>query len=157
MAKRYNTHAVKKHQIYTIEEAAEVVGAHVQTVRSWIKAGLCALSDKKPALIIGDHLQEFLSKKKEGARSLAPNEFYCTRCQEPKTPAGNMADYMATNGITGRLAGICPTCESICNRFVNRQRLGDVAPDLEINFKEGAPSLEEPEKAALKTHLKREH
>jgi len=149
VAKRYNTRAIKKHHCYSIEEAAEAVGVHTQTVRTWIEKGLPCLKRGVPYLILGEHLQAFLSAQTIARkRPLGPNEIYCLRCKAPKTPAGKMADFMPEVGGKGRLTGICPDCEGLCHRFVRKDRLPVIAPDLAIVRPAGETDLEEPEKAA---------
>ena len=149
MAKRYNARAVKKHHSYTIEEAAEALGAHPQTVRAWTKRGLITLSEKRPTLILGAHLQTFLTESLTvKKRPLLPNELFCLPCGTGVIPDANLADFVEWGRGNGRLTGICPTCEALCHRFANAERLGEVAPDLDIDFRGCEPSLKEHDKAA---------
>ncbi|MDQ3246746.1 MAG: helix-turn-helix domain-containing protein, partial [Pseudomonadota bacterium] len=53
---------VKVNRSYTVEEAAEAVGATPQTVRIWIKSGLLALEGQRPVLILGWALKDFLAR-----------------------------------------------------------------------------------------------
>lgn len=149
MAKRYNTRTIKKHHCYSIEEAGEAVGVHPQTVRAWIEKGLPCLKQGMPYLILGEHLQAFLSAQVgERKKRLAPNELYCLRCKSSKSPAGGMADFIPEGVGRGRLTGICPDCESLCHRFAREDRLHVVAPDLAVIRPAAEMDLEEPEKAA---------
>ena len=149
MAKRFNARALKKHHSYTIAEAAELLGAHPQTVRAWIRNGLPVLADKTPHLILGDHIQVFLRSDAERRRApLRPDELYCLSCRSAKTPAGMMADFVEMAPGQGRLTGICPDCEGMCNRFVSSARLPEIAPNLAVEFRSAEASLEEPEEAA---------
>ena len=149
MAKRYNARALKKHHNYTIEEAAEALGAHPQTVRAWFAKGLPCLNGKSPHLVLGDHLQAFLSANATARKQpLGPDQLYCLRCKAAKIPAGEMADFIADRWGRGTLTGICPDCEGLCNRFAREDQLPVVAPNLAIIRPAGKASLEEPDEAA---------
>ena len=149
MAKRYNARAIKKHHCYTVEEGAEVIGAHPKTIRAWIRSGLPTLSSKKPMLILGAHLQDYLAGCSASKKQpLSPNEFYCLRCKAAKVPDGGLADYVQFKGSGGRLTGICPSCANFFHRFVSIARIGEVAPDLDVAFPAGQPSLKERDNAA---------
>ncbi len=149
MAKRFNARALKKHHSYTIAEAAEQLGAHPQTVRAWIRNGLPVLAEKTPHLILGDHIQTFLKgDATRRRRPLGPDELYCLTCKGAKTPAGKMADFIEMAPARGRLTGICPDCEGMCNRFAVKSQLPAIAPNLIVDLRSAELSLKEPEKAA---------
>ena len=149
MARRYNTRRIKKHHNYSFEEAAEALGVHVQTVRVWAAQGLRCMTDGRPFLILGADLIAFHEQRSGGAKKrLGPNELYCLKCRAPRTPAGRAADFFPYGPDRGRLSGICPDCESMCHRFVRRDRLGLVAPDLSIETPAVFERLKEPGKAA---------
>lgn len=148
MAKRFNARGLKKHHSYTIAEAAEALGAHPQTVRAWIRNGLPVLADKTPHLILGDHIQTYLRGDATRRRTpLGPDELYCLSCRSAKIPAGMMADFVEMALGQGRLAGICPDCEGMCNRFALKSRLSEIAPGLAVEFRSAESSLREPEEA----------
>ena len=46
---RINPRKAKLHRSYTVEEASCLFGVHRNTVRAWMKAGLCPIDDGKPA------------------------------------------------------------------------------------------------------------
>ena len=62
MARRISAIRVKANRSYTVEEAADAVGATPQTVRNWIKRGLPAMAAQRPILIIGCALKEYLAR-----------------------------------------------------------------------------------------------
>ncbi len=149
MAKRYNARAIKKNQTYTFEEAAEALGVHEQTVRAWGGRGLRVLRSKTPHLILGDDLRRYLSASEQRRkRPMGPNELFCLKCREPKTPEGNLADFSAAGPGRGLLSGICPDCGRMCQRFVRMDQLAFVAPDLDLNISAHSERLNEPEAAA---------
>jgi len=154
VAKRYNLRAVKKNHPYTVEEAADALGVHEQTVRAWFPKGLRVLKSKTPYLILGDDLQSFLGKMKaQRKRPLGLNQLYCLKCRSPKTPYGNLADFIAQASGRGRLQGLCPACDSLCQRFVGRDEIAVIAPDLDIAIPACMNSLNEQAKPAVKTHV----
>lgn len=149
MAKRYNARRVKTHHNYTTEEVAELLGAHPQTVRGWADKGLPCLKSKIPHLFIGAHVQAFLTAQSASKRQpLAPDHLYCLSCKTGKIPAGSVADFIPDGAGRGRLIGLCPDCENLCNRFVSEAQIRAVAPNLIVTHQPRGPSLKEPEEAA---------
>jgi excisionase family DNA binding protein len=59
---------VKALRTYTIDEAARTLEVHRNTVRHWIKAGLRVIDDKRPILILGSDLAEYLLRRREARR-----------------------------------------------------------------------------------------
>ena len=121
MATRHPNHRlVKIHRNFTVEEIAKLFGAHRNTVRQWIKRGLPTIDTKRPMLILGRDLVEFLQARRlKNRRICNPGEIYCVRCRVPRNPAGDMADYQQLTATLGDLIGICPCCESMMYRRVN--------------------------------------
>jgi hypothetical protein len=58
--RRPDRRRVKLLRSYTIDEAARTLEVHRNTVRHWIKAGLRVIDDKRPILILGSDLADFL-------------------------------------------------------------------------------------------------
>jgi len=136
MGKRYpNPRLVKIHRSYTVEEVARLLGKHKNTVRNWVKDGLATIDDKRPMLILGPDLVEFIKKRRaKNKQSCKPGELYCVRCRLPKFPAGHMADYEPVTEKFGNLTAICPDCDSIINRRVSLARIWEVCGNLDISF-----------------------
>lgn len=136
MGKRYPNHRlVKIHRSYTVEEAARLLDKHKNTVRKWVKEGLATIDDKRPMLILGHDLVEFIKKlRTKNKQTCKPGELYCVRCRIPKFPAGDMADYVPVSEKIGNLIAICPDCDSIMNRRVSLARIWEVCANLDITF-----------------------
>ncbi len=101
MRKRHpNYRLVKIHRNYTVEDIAGLFGAHKNTVRQWIKAGLEPLDRRRPMLVHGSDLSAFLrDRKQKNKRPCQPGEVYCVRCRAAETArrgyGGLHADYGA--------------------------------------------------------------
>ena len=130
-----NPRLVKIHRTYTVEEVAKLLGKHKNTVRNWIKDGLATIDEKRPMLILGHDLVEFIKKRRaKNKQSCKPGELYCVRCRLPRFPAGDMAEYSPVTDKFGNLIAICPDCDSIMNRRVSLARIEEVCGNLDITF-----------------------
>ena len=136
MPKHPSPGKIKTHMIYTVWEAAEVLGLHRQTVLRWIKSKkLKADCSFKPWLIQGLDLKTFLKvRRTNGKRPSKINEIYCLPCRAPKEPAGKMAEYSQKTATTGTLAGICPDCNRLIHRFIKRDQLPKIQLHLDVTY-----------------------
>ena len=145
MKRRHPNHRlVKIHRTYTVEEIATRFETHKNTVRQWIKDGLTTVDDKRPMLILGQVLVDFLKARRlKNKRPCKPGELYCVCCRAPKLPAGGMADCFPITEKFGNLVAICPDCNSLMNRHVSLARIGEFAGKVDIRFPEELPRLRE--------------
>lgn len=134
---------VKRHRTYTVEDAAETLGVHKHTIRNWLKSGqLPAIDTKRPLLILGEALADFLmERRRQARRKCGRGQFYCLPCRRPQTPAGNFAEYRSVPEVGGNLRAICPVCERFMHRSVGRSALADLQRHLEIMFPQGQGQL----------------
>ena len=127
---------IKIHRSYTVEELADALGVHKNTVRSWIKSGLRPTDDRRPSILRGVDVAAFLnSRRKAAKRPCGAGEIYCFKCRTAKTPDGLMADLEVTGPSSGRLVGICPTCATMLYRQVNHTRIEQVRGKLQITIR----------------------
>lgn len=134
-----NYRLVKIHRNYSVEEIAKLFSVHRNTVRQWIKQGLPTIDRKRPMLIHGHDLAEFLqARRSKNKQTCRPGQIYCVRCRAPRDPAGGMAEYKPKNDTLGSLIGICPVCESMMYRHVNVARLDQIRGQLEITMVKAA-------------------
>jgi len=138
MGKRHPNHRlVKIHRNYTVEEVARLLGIHKNTVRSWVKNGLATINDKRPILILGQDLVDFLrDRRSKNKRPCKPGQLFCLRCRTPKSPAGDMAEYKPITEKFSNLVAICPDCEIIMNQRISLDKLRQISEKIEISFPE---------------------
>ena len=128
-----NPHLIKIHRSYTVEEAALRLGKHKNTVRNWIDQGLPVISEKRPTLIMGAVLRQFLvAKRAAGKRPCKLGEFYCFRCRGPRTPFGNMADFVPINTTLGTLSALCSNCNTPMHQHANIAKIQHLRAILDI-------------------------
>ena len=147
---------VKIHRNYTVEEAARVLGVAKITVRRWIKGGLPALTDRKPTLILGSDLAQFLSERKTARQACQPHECFCVKCRRPRRPAADMAEFIPLTPILGNLRAICPTCGTLMHRRIRREALEPLLGILDLTFAKAPPRIRERDDPSSNDHLQRE-
>lgn len=150
-----NPRLVKIHHNYTVEEIARRFSVHRNTVREWIKQGLPTIDKKRPYLILGRDLAVFLqARRKKNKRTCQPGEIYCVRCRAPKTPAGNMADYITVTETLGNLVGICPDCGALINRRVSLAQLEQIRGQLDIRMPQALRHISESTQPSVNSDLR---
>ena len=156
MGKRHPNHRrVKVHRSYTVGEIASLFGIHKNTVRAWVKAGLPTCDNKRPVLILGRDLIAFLqARRAKNKRPCRAGEIYCVRCRSPRSPAGDMADYVPVTEKFGKLTAICPNCDCIIYRCVNLANLELVQGEMDITFPKALRRLSESNQPTVNSDLK---
>lgn len=135
MPRVLNPNLVKIHRNYTVEDVARLFGVRKNSVRAWVKAGLPVCDDRRPMLILGRDLREFLrSKRSARKRRCGPGELYCLRCREARRPAEGMVDFLPVTAATGRLVAICPVCTATMNRYISVRGLDKLRPHLDVRM-----------------------
>ena len=127
-------HRVKIHRSYAVDEVARLLGVAKGTVRRWIKGGLSAVTDQKPALVLGEDLVQFLASRKAPRKKCGPAECYCVKCREPRKPAGEMAEFIPLTPKTGNLRAICPTCGRLMHKRIRCELLDSLCPLLDVTI-----------------------
>jgi hypothetical protein len=141
MARRYNLRRVKIHRTYTPAEAGKLLGVHRHTVGRWIATGLPLIERKRPYLIHGNDLREFLRTRQPRKQPLQAGELYCLGCRAPRRPAEDMADLTPRTQTTGTLIGICPQCERLMHRAVSLGAIEQVQGNLAVALRKQEPRL----------------
>ena len=156
MGKRYPNHRlVKIHRNYTVEEIARLFSMHKNTILRWIKDGLVTIDNKRPMLILGDVLVEFIKKRRtKNKQTCKPGELYCVRCHVPRPAGEDMAEYSPINEKTGNLIAICPACYSTMNRRVSLAKIGEVRGNIDITFPEELRHIVDSSKPSVNSDLR---
>jgi Helix-turn-helix domain len=156
--RRYDCRRVKKHRSYTVAEVERLLAVHAHTVRRWIANGLPLVCATRPVLIHGEDLRSFLAERQPSKQPLRPGMIFCVRCRAPRSPAGDIADYVPYGSAYGSLVGICPNCDAIIQRRVSQARLNEVRGDLDVFFSERQVRLSDrgslPSNVEFKPHGK---
>ena len=139
-----NHRLVKIHRTYTMDEIATLFSIHPNTVRDWLLKGLETIDQRRPLLVIGHVLVDFLKARRAvNKRPCRPGEIYCVRCREPRHPADQHAVYQPLTPTSGSLVGICPTCGTRMFRRVNFAKLAHVAGHLQVTAQEAQQHIDE--------------
>ena len=136
MPKKLNHNLVKIHRSYTVSETVSLFNIHKNTVLNWLKNDLKSIDDRKPILILGSTLKEFLKKRNIlNRKPCEPEEMYCLKCRAPRIPAEKIVDYHPISNTTGRLKAICPSCNSIMNKYSSPSKLKKIRKKLDISIR----------------------
>jgi len=158
MPRRANPRRVRSHLVYTVAEAADALNVHKGTVRRWIKVdGLPAAADRKPSLIDGCDLKQFLeTRNRSDRKKLGPGEFYCLSCRDRRKPDGGLVDYRPRTIDLGMLIGLCPRCGTAMHRACRKANLGHLPEHLEVAFQMAPTGLSGSTLPILNVDLQKE-
>lgn len=136
---KINRKGVSKHRAYTLKELTGRLDVGDRTILRWIDKGLPTVpGGKKPILILGDDLIEFLKKKDAKKKTkLKRNEFYCFACKGPR-----LAKKGSTKILSDRKTGECGQCGGEMSKIFTSRRhpLSDTgSPDVNVHIEEPKP------------------
>lgn len=107
----------KIHHSYLVEEAAELLGVHKNTIRAWLKSGLPCVVGVRPTLIRGVDLAFFLAERKAARkRPCPPGHLFCFRCRVPRRPDLELVEYLPALAGAGNIRAMCPCCTALMHR-----------------------------------------
>lgn len=110
MSRRPSGRTIRKHRNYTVDEAARALRVAKVTVRRWLKAGLPAVTERRPTLIVGGDLIAFLASTRPKKHSCAIHQAYCFSCRAPRGPALGEVEISTLRGTTAHLFAMCEVC-----------------------------------------------
>lgn len=149
MARRTGWRGVKIHRTYTAEEVASNQGVAKGTVRRWLKTGLPSLNDKRPCLILGGDLVDFLKNRKQPKQTCKPEECYCFKCKVPRKAAFGEAEYKPVTLTNGQLIALCEKCTTVMQKRVSLATLEVLKGILLITIRQEAKPVVKGEQACL--------
>lgn len=152
MARCTGWRVVKSHDSYTVEEAARNQGVAKGTVRRWLKAGLPSLHEKRPCLILGGNLVDFLKGRKKPNQTCKSEECYCFKCKVPRTCAFDEAEYMPITPTNGQLIALCGVCTTLMHKRVSLTTLDALKGILHITIRQPAKPIGKGDQASLNDH-----
>jgi hypothetical protein len=117
---------IKRHRNYTVEEVARALGVCRLTVRRMQKAGLPAITDRRPHLILGADLIDFLIGRRAKRAVCQLSECYCFTCRKPREALGGMADLYIRSPKIGNLEALCAVCSKPMRKAVSLSRLDEL-------------------------------
>jgi hypothetical protein len=141
---RIDPRRAKLHRSYTVEETARLCDVRRNTVRTWLKAGLVAIDDAKPALIQGVTLRTFLEARRKAARRpCPPGTLYCFKCRDSRAPALGMVDFATRETGAGDIRALCEVCGTTMHRRAKEAALDAILPGLVIRIMRGEGRIAE--------------
>lgn len=153
MSRRPNIRAIRLHRSYTVDELARTTGACKATVRRWLKTGLPAVTDKRPALIVGEDAIAFLKRRGRPARKCRLGEFYCLSCREPRRPALGEAEIASRSLRTVNVRALCEVCVTVIHTRVSLARLDPFRAVVRLSDRQASPRLKDAGQASPDVHL----
>jgi hypothetical protein len=118
-----------------MDEVAQLLDVHKNTVRAWIKAGLQVVDERRPTLILGRQLIAFANERRRRVKcSCRPGQLYCVRCRAAREPSERSVEYAPMTSGSGNLRGVCPQCGTLMFRRVSLRKLLDAAGELAVSF-----------------------
>ena len=134
MSKRANPMAVKAALTYEISELAKVLGVTPATIRNWIKDGLPVMSSRKPHLISGAEIRDYLRAKYHATKTpLRADELFCFVCRAGRNPVDMSVTIVPNTPKTSRLKGACECCGASACRVISNTRTREFAEIFKIN------------------------
>lgn len=122
--RKYNTNLIKETLNYSIYDISVLFGIHKGTVRQWFKEGLPMIDNRKPYLVLGSDLKEFIKKRQSSRKTRCnPNELYCCKCRKPRTSWNNLVDLKILNERRFLIMGICSQCDARINKLSSLKNL----------------------------------
>lgn len=147
MARRPNRRAICIHRNYEVAELARLLGVCKRTVRRWISAGLPAIRDQKPALILGQDVVDFLSRQAKPKSRCGPGQFFCFRCHAPRLAAFGQAETVHRSAASLNLRALCSVCAACVHRRVAIRDLSRDMPKIEIRDPQAPQHLSDIDQA----------
>lgn len=137
MAKKkrtYNPNLVRARRSYSFLQIAKIYGISIFAVRAWKKKGLQVLDEsERPFYAYGSEIRMFIKEQtRKRKHTLAPGEFYCTKCQKPRQSLPSKVKIELTNNKLGKtykqvfIKGICNICGQSFRLFASNNNFEEL-------------------------------
>lgn len=108
---RIDRRRLKRTQTYTVPEAAASIGVSIGTVRRWVREGLPLIDDKRPQLIHGGAMREWLANKALARKvRCGPRQIYCCKCRDARDILPGSAVIIHRNEKAATVRALCIEC-----------------------------------------------
>lgn len=155
-ARRSYGRGIRRWRSYTVDETARMLGVAKGTVRRWIATDLPAITDRKPALILGSDLVDYLAAKGRPKQECRLHECYCFGCREPRAPAFRAAEFFPINPTSGNLRALCEHCATVMHKRVPTARLDELRAILDVTIRQADQHIDDRMKPCLNDDLQAE-
>jgi hypothetical protein len=155
-SRRPNWRGVRRHRSYSVDEAARTVDVGKGTVRRWTKTGLPAITDRKPALILGSDLIDFIKSRRQPKQRCQLDELYCFACRAPRRPAFNAVEYVPLTPTGGNLRALCARCSTVMHKRVSTASLAALKAILSVAVTQADKPISERDEPCLNDNFERE-
>jgi hypothetical protein len=91
-----------------------------------LEADLPAITDRRPYLILGADLIDFLVGRRARRSVCKLSECYCFTCRIPREAAGKMADLYICSPKIGNLEALCAVCSRSMRKAVSLSRIDEL-------------------------------
>ena len=156
MARRITARSISKHRSYSVDEAARALGVAKGTVRRWLKDGLPALTDQRPALITGAALIAFLDARAKPPTRCALNECFCFSCRAPRRPAFGEVEFHVLAPSNGNLRALCEVCTTVMHKRVSTAKLDALRGLATVVIKQADGRIDKGRAPCPNDHLKQD-
>ncbi|WP_157944611.1 helix-turn-helix domain-containing protein [Mangrovicella endophytica] len=153
MSRRPNGRAIKKHRSYTVDEAARALKASKGTVRRWVKNGLPALTDQRPALIMGSELIAFLDGRKKKSQPCQLHQAFCFSCHAPRDPAFADVEVRPLTTTGGMMRALCGRCATVMHKRLSLARMPELRALVTVSIVQGDERIGESRSPCPNDHL----
>jgi len=118
---RIDSGGINMHMSYTIKELLPLLHVGEKSFQRWIDRGLKVVpGSKRPILILGSDLKEFLKNKDAKKKvKLKRNEFYCLTCKAPRR-----AKRGSLKTLSDRKTGDCCVCNGKMSKIIKPYQKG---------------------------------
>ncbi len=113
MFKYYNYTLIESNRSYSTEKIQTLLKIHPQTIREWINHNKLDCVSKKPILIHGTVLKEFIKNRNEKHKKILNfNEMKCLKCKSISIPKDKYVSIYYNKNGSIRAVGICSNCNN---------------------------------------------
>ena len=124
MFKYYKSNLIISNRSYSTEKIERLLKIHPQTIREWINQNNLECVSRKPILIYGAILKEFIKNRNERhKKTLSFNEFKCLKCKAISIPKGNQISIYHNKNGSIRATGVCQNCNNEFSKLFKKNSI----------------------------------